>query len=225
MLTYEWHNALPVAQTELTFSVSGFALLVILVVLGAYIGNMRGVRSILTIALGTIVAYLLCVQGGEQVVGVINQIWQNAPRTITFAAGRDPNLVPLLDPLISADIQVPLFFRFIFFIAIVAIAWFFNKGSKWYGASAVRHEPLAPILGAFAGALIALLWSNAAARFYTDYRAIFGPIAPPVGTALGILPDVSAFIPSLIFIFMFLLILVLFFYLPRLVTVPEAPKR
>ncbi|NNJ10462.1 hypothetical protein EKD04_008995 [Chloroflexales bacterium ZM16-3] len=221
----EWLTLVPLAQANFTFSISGFSFLVILMLIGAYIGHMRGVRAILTVVLGTIIAYVVCVQGGDQIVAVINRFWQNSPKLLAFAAGRDPGVVPALDPLLSTDLQVPLFFRFVFFIALVAIGWFFNKRSKWYGAGPARHEPLARILGVFGGALIALLWSNAAALFYAEYVNIFGPIGYPVGTILAVLPDVSQFIPSLIVIFMLILFLVMVFYLPRIVTVPEPPKK
>lgn len=225
MLNYEWFYLVPLAQGSISFNVSGLALLVIFMALGGYLGNMRGVRAILTVAFGTIIAYVICVQGGDQVVAVINRFWQNGPKLVAFAAGRDPSSVPTLEPLLSTNLQVPLFFRFIFFIALVAVSWFFNKRSKWYGPSPAKNEPLAPILGIFAGALIALLWSNAAARFYAEFVAVGGQIGYPIGNILSILPDVSPFISSLIVIFVLLLGLVLVFYLPRIVTVPEPPKR
>lgn len=225
MFNIDWFVLVPLAQAEFTVNLSGFALLVIFMAIGGYIGNLRGIRAILTITLGTIIAYVLCVQGGDQVVGVINRFWQNGPKLVAFALGRDPSAVSPLDPLITTDVRVPLFFRFVLFIALVSIAWFFNKRSKWYAGGPARHEPLAPIFGVFAGALIALLWSNAAASFYSEFINTGGQIGYPFGTILAILPDVSAYIPSLITIFILLLVLVLVFYLPRVVTVPDAPKK
>nr|WP_044201027.1 hypothetical protein [Oscillochloris trichoides] len=221
----QWLTLIPLAQTGLTLTVSGTAILLVLMALGAYIGHMRGVRAILTVALGTIAAYLVCVQGGDQIVQVINRIWQNSPKLVAFAAGQDPGAVSVFDPLLTTDLQVPLFFRFIFFIALVAISWFFNKRSKWYGGSPAKHEPLAPILGIFSGALTALLWANAAGLFYDEYVNVMGPLGYPVGTVLASLPDVSQFIPSLILVFILVLVLILVFYMPRILTVPEPPKR
>ncbi len=221
----EWLTLIPLAQTTLTLTVSGTAILLVLMALGAYVGHMRGVRAILTVALGTIAAYLVCVQGGDQIVQMINRIWQNSPKLVAFAAGQDPGAVSAFDPVLSTDMQVPLFFRFIFFIALVAISWFFNKRSKWYGGSPAKNEPLAPILGIFSGALTALLWANAAGLFYEEYVAIMGPLGYPMGTILGSLPDVSDFVPSLILVFILILVLILVFYMPRILTVPEPPKR
>lgn len=222
-----WLDALalqPVVLQTFNLQVSGVTLLLILMAIGAYIGWFRGVRAILTMALFSIIAYLVCVTGGDQVVGVINRLYTNSPRLAAFAIGRDPATVAPLDPLIDPGFQVPLFFRFVLFIALILLGWFFGKRAPWWGTP-VGHEPLARPLGIFAGALIALLWSSALSIFWQEYLVAGGAAIEPLNAALTILPDVRIFIPSLITIFFIVLIGIIFISFPRLLAVPPPPKK
>ncbi len=201
-----------VMQQTFTLQVSGFTLLLILLALGAYSGYQQGLRNILTIALWSIVAYILCVQGGDIVVGILNRFWSNGPRLVAFLVGNDPNTVPRLDPLITPDFQVPLFFRFIAFISLILVGWFFNRKATWKGPP---KEVLARPLGAFVGALIALLWTNALVVFWNQFQAGGGGFGGPVATILDLLPDVSILMPSLITVFFMILIILIAFNFPK----------
>lgn len=209
----------PILQQDagITVTLSGLALLVGLMVFGGYIGYLRGIRALLTLTLMSIVAYIICVQSGDQLIGVINRFYTNAPRFLAFVIGRDPAAVQRLDPLISNDIQVPLFFRMVLFVSLVAFAWFFNNRPKWYSAGPNdKAEPLARVLGIFTGGFLALLWSNAAVSFWQEFVATGGRLGRPLDDVLGILPDAGNFIPSLITIFFLLIVVIIVFNLPKL---------
>jgi len=194
-MNYEWLTLVPLAQTAITIPLSGFALLVIMMALGGYLGYQSGLRNILTIAVWSITAYLVCVRGGNFLVDLINRFWQNAPRMGAFAAGGDPTTIARFDPLIQSDFQVPLFFRFVAFITLVMFGFFFNRKAAWKGPP---KEPLAKPLGLFVGGLIVLIWSNAAVVFWGDLKSSGAVTTENLATnILNTLPDLSLLLPSL----------------------------
>ncbi|MCG8348801.1 MAG: hypothetical protein MI924_13605, partial [Chloroflexales bacterium] len=205
-----------VLQQTLSLPLSGFAVLLIFMAIGGYIGYLRGLRALLTITIITIIAYLICVRGGDQIVTVINRFYTNFPKLIAFAAGRNPAEIPLLNPIISGGVQASLFFRLVLFFALVAFGWFFNARPQWYSDSPDdAAEPLARTLGVFTGAFIALLWSNALTVFWQDFVVIGGGFGGPVANILNILPDVSLLVPSLITLFFLVIALIILFNLPK----------
>ncbi|OAN49065.1 hypothetical protein A6A03_07100 [Chloroflexus islandicus] len=203
---------LPLGQTAITVNLNGVAILLILMALGGYAGYQQGLRNLLTVTIWTIIAYVLCVQGGTFVVEVINRLWVNAPRFVAFLIGNDPTLAPPLDPLITPGFQVPLFFRTMAFIALILLGMFFDSKAAWKGPP---KEKLARPLGLFVGALIALLWSNAAVVFWREFVAGGGTFEGPIATLLNVLPDVSILLPSLIAIFFMILGLLILFNFPK----------
>lgn len=203
---------LPVAQATITLSLSGFGLLVILMAIGAYWGYQQGFRNLITVAIWTIVGYILTVQGGTIVVDIINRFWQNGPKLVAFAIGQNPNSVAALDPVIDPGFQIPLFFRFIAFIALVLLGFFFDRKASWKGQP---NEPLAKPLGLFVGALIVLLWTNAAVVFWEQFVAGGGGFGGPLAQLLNALPNVSVFMPSLIAVFFLIIIVLIAFNFPR----------
>lgn len=207
-------SAVPLAQTSITLSLSGFALLVILMALGAYWGYQQGFRNLITIALWTIVGYVLTVQGGTIVVDIINRFWQNGPRLAAFAIGQNPSAAPQLGPLIEPGFQIPLFFRFVAFVTAVLLGFFFNQGNRsgWKGSP---NEPLAKPLGLFVGALIVLLWTNAAVVFWSQFVANGGGFGGPIAQLLNALPNISVLMPSLIAIFFLIIIVLIVFNFPK----------
>lgn len=207
-----WFLLIPLAQQNLTINLSGVALLVVLMALGGYWGYNEGLRNILTQALWTIIAYITTVQGGDFIVDVINRFWQNGPRLVAFAIGQNPNSAAALDPLITPGFQIPLFFRFLTFIALVLLGFFFNRKAAWKGPP---KEPLAKPLGLFVGALIVLLWANAARVFWEEFVAGGGGFGGPVASFLNTLPNISVVMPSLIAIFFLILIILMIFNFPK----------
>lgn len=209
-----WLTLAPVAQAQIVVPLSGAGLLVILLALGAYWGYQQGFRNLITVALWTIIGYVLTVQGGNLIVDVINRFWQNGPRLAAFAVGRSPDSVARLDPLIDPNLQIPLFFRFVTFIVLILLGFFFNqdKRSGWRGGP---NEPLAKPLGLFVGALIVLLWTNAAVIYWNEFQAVTGGFGGPIAELLNILPDVSVLMPSLIAIFFLVIIVLIIFNFPK----------
>ena len=200
-----------------TINLNGIVLLLLFIILGAYIGWVRGIRAILTVALVSVIAYIICVRGGDLLVGVVNRFYQNGPRLAAFALGRDPSAAPVLDPLISPSFTIPLFFRFVLFWALVAFGWFFNSKPKWYkGQPDTKNEPLSQVLGAFVGAFTALILVSALTSFWVDLVNSGGGFDGWIANILLALPDVSAFIPALITIFFLLLVVIIAFNLPKL---------
>ncbi|NTU78791.1 MAG: hypothetical protein HGA45_05210 [Chloroflexales bacterium] len=208
----QWLVLAPVAQASITLNLSGFALLVILLALGAYWGYQQGFRNLITIALWTIVGYVTTVQGGNVIVDIINRFWQNGPRLVAFAVGQDPDSVAQLDPLIQPGFQIPLFFRFVAFIALILLGFFFNRKATWRGAP---NEPLAKPLGLFVGALILMLWTNAAVTFWEEFVAGGGGFGGPIAQLLNTLPNVSVLMPSLIAVFFLIIIVLIVFNFPK----------
>lgn len=209
-IALDWLTLVPLAQLNL--SLSGTALLFIFMAIGAYWGYQQGLRNILAIALWTILAYLITVQGGDFIVGVINRFWSNGPRLVGFLLGQNVNEIAPLDPLISPSFQVPLFFRFISFVALVMLGFFFNRKAAWKGPP---KESLAKPLGLFVGALIVLLWSNAAVVFWNEFLNNGGGFGGPIANVLNTLPNVSVLMPSLITIFFLILVVLMLFYFPK----------
>lgn len=210
----QWLPLVPVAQATITLNLSGFALLVILLALGAYWGYQQGFRNLITVALWTIIGYILTVQGGTIVVDIINRFWQNGPRLAAFAIGQNPSAAPQLDPLIESGFQIPLFFRFVAFVTAVLLGFFFNQNTRstWRGAP---NEPLAKPLGLFVGALIILLWTNAAVVFWEQFVNGGGGFGGPIAQLLNALPNISVLMPSLIAIFFLIIVVLIVFNFPK----------
>lgn len=194
----------PLQQATITLSLSGTTLLLIILALGGYIGWMRGIRAVYTVALFSIIAYLLTVQSGW-FVDLINRVWTNIPRVVALFLGQEPG--PPLDPLIDTDARVPLIFRIVLFIALVAAAGFYNRKAQWYGIKKV--SPLADFLGALAGAFTALIWTTAATVFWREGTGTIVTGGGPVGNFLAAIPDVGFLIlPFTVVFFLVTLFLV-----------------
>lgn len=209
-----WFLLVPLAQQTLTFELTGIALLVVLMALGAYWGYNQGLRNVLTQAFWTIIAYLTTVNGGNFVIDLINRLWQNGPALFYFAIGRSPGEAPELDPLINTNIQIPLFFRVITFAVLVALGFFFAPRSEWKGNPSPK-EPLARPLGLFVGAFIVLLWANAARVFWEQYVDIGGSLPQPLANVLNTLPNTTVLMPSLITIFFIMLVVLVLANFPK----------
>ncbi|PDW04891.1 hypothetical protein [Candidatus Viridilinea mediisalina] len=209
-----WLEVVPIAQAQdaITLTLNGTALLVILLAIGAYWGYQFGFRNLLTVAFWTIAAYIATVQGGNFVVQLINRMWQNGPRLLAIVLGRDTAGADVLEPLITTELQVPLFFRFVAFVALVLLGFFFSKNSSWNGPP---NEPLAKPLGLFVGALVVALWSNAMKIFWIDFQNNGGNLGGPVANVLNTLPNIADLTTSLIVIFFIIILGLVFFYFPK----------
>jgi hypothetical protein len=174
----------------------------------AVLGWQKGFRYMLSIAIFTTIGYLLTVQGGDFVVGLVNRFYSNAPKLAAFALGRDPSTVAALPPLIPDNFQAPLLLRVLVFVALVAVgiayAW------PWEGA------PLKPtdkarnlrILGLLTGLYTGVLGISAISTFWT---AAPESLNQPnlLTTALNGLPNYGPIVPSVIGAFMILLFVII----------------
>ncbi|MEM8531321.1 MAG: hypothetical protein AAGF95_10790 [Chloroflexota bacterium] len=163
----------------------------------AVIGWVRGFRYMLSIAFFLTIAYLLTVQGGEFIIGVINRFYTNLPPLGAFLLGNDPGTVQPLPPLIPDNFQAPLLLRVLVFIALLAVgigyAWPW-EGKPLNGFGGFR--PLR-ILGALSGLYIAVLLMSGISSFWIEAA---GAVNLPdlAVVALNGLPDFTNIIPSVI---------------------------
>jgi hypothetical protein len=179
----------------LTIQLSGWTLITILMVVGGYFGWKRGIRAFLTVTVASALAYLIFISGGEQFVGYINNLYSNLPKIFAILTGGNPNTVATWQPLFGTALNLPLAVRVILFIMMVALAFFFNKKAQWY---AQKGDPLSKQLGAFSGALTALIWISAITTFWGEAAAVGGAPAGTFGSVVRTFPDVTTITPWLI---------------------------
>ncbi len=208
-----WPELLLLAQGTITLNLNGTVILMILLAIGAFWGYQEGFRNLLTIAFWTIAAYIATVEGGDFLVEVINRFWENGPRLVAFTLGRPVDEAPIFGPLITTELQIPLFFRLVAFVALILLGFFFTQRATWKGPP---NEPLAKPLGFFVGALVMLLWSNAVKVFWEQFLDGGGTIEGPVADLLNALPDVGDLTTSLIVIFFLIIVVLIVFYFPRI---------
>jgi hypothetical protein len=183
-----------------------------LILLGlAFIGFSRGFRYMVSIALFTTIGYLLTVQGGNYIVGLINRIWSSLPRLLAFVTAQNPSAVDPLPAIIPDNLQAPLLLRVLVFIALLAVgigyAW------PWEGKPLVgfdfspKDRPLR-VLGLLTGLYVAVLLISAIAVFYAQGGALVA-FSPAIDRALGGLPNYTAVVPSVIAAFFVLLVIII----------------
>ena len=181
----------------------------------AIFGFTRGFRYMVSIALFETLGYLLAVQGGNIIVGIVNRIYSSSPKLAAFALGRDPASVDALGPIIPDNFQAPLLLRFLVFAALLAVgigyAWPW-EGTPLKGFNGER--PLR-ILGGMTGLYIAVLTISAVATFWNDSGAAIS-VPEPLAAALGSLPNFLPIIPSAITAFAILLVIILLLRFPLL---------
>jgi hypothetical protein len=188
----------------------GSAFVTNLILLGlAILGFNRGFRYMVSIALFTTIGYLLTVQGGNYIVGLINRIWSSLPRLLAFITAQNPSSVDPLPPIIPDNLEAPLLLRVLVFIALVAVgigyAWPW-EGKPISGFDFNKDRQLR-ILGLLTGLYIGVLIISAVATFYAQ-GGQFVAFAPSIERALGGLPNYTAIVPSVIAAFFVLLVII-----------------
>ena len=177
-------------------------------------GWRKGFRYMLSIAVFITIGYLLTVQGGDFVVGLVNRFYSNAPKLAAFAIGRDPSAVEALPPLIPDNFQAPLLLRVLVFSALLAVgigyAWpwekTLNPGEK---AQSMR------ILGLLTGLYIGVLAISAISIFWAAAPESLNQ--PNLLTAaLNGLPNYSPIVPSVIGAFFILLLVIIILRFDRI---------
>jgi hypothetical protein len=197
---------------------SAFFTNLILLVLAVF-GFSRGFRYMVSIALFTTIGYLLTVQGGNYIVGLINRLWSALPRLfalLTGGGGADP-----LPPLIPDNLEAPLLLRVLVFVALVVIgiayAWPWEGqpiGANWAEKRQMR------VLGALTGLYVAVLWISAAAVFWAQASGTWQPNSPLLQRALAGLPNYAAIVPAVMAAFFVLLGIIILLNLNRIWTPP-----
>ena len=200
-------------------SIVTYAILIAL----AALGWRNGFRYMLSIALFITIAYLLTVQGGNFVVGLVNRFYSNGPKLFAFALGRDPSTVEALPPLIPDNFQAPLLLRVLVFVALLAVgigyAWpWETKLTPGQKAQSMR------ILGLLTGLYIGVLGISAIKTFWIDAPESLNQ-GGLISTTLNGLPDFAAIVPSVIGAFFILLIVIIILRFDRIFRPDPAPAR
>jgi len=194
----------------------------ILIVLAA-LGWRHGFRYMLSIAIFITIGYLLTVQGGNFVVGLVNRFYSNGPKLFAFALGRDPSTVQALPPLIPDNFQAPLLLRVLVFLALLAVgigyAWPWEiKLAPGQKAQSMR------ILGLLTGLYIGVLGISAIKTFWIDAPESLNQ-GGLISTTLNGLPDFAGIVPSVIGAFFILLIVIIILRFDRIFRPDPAPAR
>jgi hypothetical protein len=182
----------------------------------AWLGFVRGFRYMLSIAVFESIGYLLAVQGGNFLIGLINRFYSNLPKLFAFVLGRDPSSVDALGPIIPDNFQAPLLLRVLVFIALVAVgigyAWPWEGKAPLSGYQGNRQLRL---LGALTGLYIGALGVTAVSSFWADAAgSVNWP--PLLATALNGLPNYAAIVPSIMTAFIILLIIIVIIRFDRI---------
>jgi hypothetical protein len=188
---------------------SAFVTNLVLILLAA-IGFSRGFRYMVSIALFTTIGYILTVQGGNYIVGLINRIWTSLPRLFAFITGGNTSAVQPLPPIIPDNLQAPLLLRVLVFVALVAIgigyAWPWEGkpiGTNWAQFRQMR------ILGLLTGLYIGVLVISALATFWAQASSVWQPDSPLLRATLAGLPNFAAVVPAVIAAFLVLIAIII----------------
>lgn len=198
----------------ITIELSGWTLLLILMALGGYyLGWKRGIRAFLTITLVSALAYLfLVVNVAQSVVDYVNNIYTNIPRLVAIFTGGDPNTVASWSPIgIYTDLPLPV--RVVLYIALIVLAWMFNKRPSWYSD---KPNQLSRQLGMFSGALTVLIWISALKTFWQEAVAEGSTLAASFTTIIGVFPDVTEVAPWLITLLFIIVVISIVLNVPKL---------
>ncbi|MDZ4721038.1 MAG: hypothetical protein SH847_21470 [Roseiflexaceae bacterium] len=173
-------------------------------------GFSRGFRYMLSIAIFETIGYLLTVQAGDFLTGLVNRFYSNLPKLATFAIGRDPSSADAWGPVIPDNFQSPLLLRVLVFVALLAVgigyAWPW-EGKPLTGFDFNKDRPLR-LLGGLAGLYVGVLGISAAATFWRDAsQAVDFP--PLLAAALSGLPNFLPIIPSIMASFGILLLIII----------------
>lgn len=194
----------------------------ILIALGA-LGWRNGFRYMLSIAIFITIGYLLTVQGGDYVVGLLNRFYSNGPKLFAFALGRDPASIEALPPLIPNNFQAPLLLRVLVFGALLAVGY----GYAWPWETVLKPSDKAQsmrILGLLTGLYIAVLGISAIAVFWAAAPESLN--RPNLLTsALNGLPNYQPIVPSVIGAFLILLIVIILLRFDRIFRPDGAPAK
>jgi hypothetical protein len=181
----------------------------ILFLLAAH-GFSRGFRYMLSIAVFETLGYILTVQSGNFIVGLVNRFYSNLPKLFAFVLGRDPVSVDALGPIIPDNFQAPLLLRLLVFVGLLAVgigyAWPW-EGKPLTGFDFNKDRPLR-LLGALTGLYVGVIGITALSTFWAE-AAQTVQFPPLLAAALTGLPNFVAIVPSVIAAFAILLVIII----------------
>lgn len=196
---------------DLGSTIVTYTLLIVL----AVIGWRKGFRYMLSIALFLTIGYLLTVQGGNFVVGLVNRFYANGPKLVAFAAGRDPASVEALPPLIPDNFQAPLLLRVLVFFALLVVGIVRTWPWEALVKSTVKPGHPVRILGLLTGLYVGVLSISAIAIFWAEAQGALN-LPELLATALNGLPTFGGIVPAVIAAFFLLLGVVIILRLTRI---------
>lgn len=186
---------------------SAFVTNAVLITLAA-LGFSRGFRYMVSIGLFTTIGYILTVQGGNYIVGLINRIWGSLPRLFALLTGGGS--AEPLPPIIPDNLEAPLLLRVLVFIALVAVgigyAWPWEGkpiGTNWAQFRQMR------ILGLLTGLYIGVLSISALSTFWSQAAGVWQPESPLLRQVLVGLPNFGAIVPAVIAAFFVLIAIII----------------
>jgi len=169
------------------------ALLLPMILIGAYLGYRRGSWLEIGITGGMALVVLLTVFFPGPLLGFINRIIINIPRVIGLLIG-NPNAQPLPEDLVfgGPDSGQFLLARVVLFFLLAFLVY--NGRYAWARPAKTNTDR---ILGLLLGGFTGLLWFVALNDFLNTLRALRNnPVIPPEGTTITIptVGDVAALV-------------------------------
>ncbi|NJN67456.1 MAG: hypothetical protein HC884_12460 [Chloroflexaceae bacterium] len=74
----------------LEIQLNGWMLIAIVMAVGGYVGWRIGFRGFLTITVVSALGYLIFINGGQIILGYLNNLYTNIPRIVAILTGGDP---------------------------------------------------------------------------------------------------------------------------------------
>lgn len=199
--------------TSLFLQINGTLVLLLVLAAGGVWGWRRGIRVLLTTGIASGIAYLLFVSGIDPVIGFINRIYSNLPYFAAIITGSSVAAVTPLPPAITNVPQLGWLIRVIFFTGTVVIGIALNNDKLlWYGQPKSQPNRW---MGAYTGAMIAAIWTNAATVFFLDYVNEQGNPGNPWNAIFGVLPDIRTYVPLLFGVFILLIVVTVVLNFPK----------
>lgn len=197
----------------MTIQLGGWTLVILLMAFGAYVGWRQGIRAFLTITMVSALSYIFLVSGVSQLLDYMNNIYVNIPKLIAIFTGGNPDAAVAWNPILPT-VTLPLIVRFVLFVALVLLSWFFNSWPNWY-KKGPAGDPLSRQLGAFSGALTALIWTSAISTFWQQSIPQGGQQGD-LANMISSIPDVTPIAPWLITLFFLIVVVSVVLNIPKL---------
>ncbi len=199
------------------------ALLVPMLLIGAFFGFQRGFWREVGITGGMALVLLLTILFPVQFISFINRIIINIPRV--FGLLLNANAQPLPEDLLFGDpaggryliTRIALFALGAFLVYTARFGWAYDGGKPRFAKTSGEK-----LMGGVFGAISGLLWFTAIKNFLDTFRALRGtPSLPGEGLTLalpvlGNVGDLLGFVPTIIAVTLIILLVLAILRLPRI---------